>query len=531
MTVAAGSSGDRGGLPSWITPESYPWWVTIPAILGMFIVIMDSSIVNVALSPMMSDFGSNVEEIEWVSTGYMLASAVMMPTTGFLGERFGRKKLYWMAILGFTLTSMLCGAAWDANSLIAFRVLQGLVGGAIQPVAQAILFETFPPEKRGMSMAIVGIGAMFAPMIGPTVGGYLVEYLSWRWVFYINLPFGLLATFMAILVIRESKTRKLSFDAWGFILMASALSTILLALSQGNTKGWGSDYIVALFAIGAVSFGAFLIVELWRREPLLDLRLFKYPTYIAGSLTSVVVGVGLFGGMFLLPVFLQSLMGYDAIKAGLIMMPQGATVGLMMPIAGALSNRLDPRLMISIGLGLMGYSLYLQADMTPDTSTMTIIGWSVIRGIGLAFTFPPLNQTTMGAVPLSKIGQASGLLNVTRQLGGTFGITFLTVMITQRTTMHMAHLGEAMSRVQGAVSEFVSGVAARAVHLGYPVSIAAQQGSSVFGSVVAQRAQVFAYQDVFLLTAFAMWLGILPALFVVKKPGGGGGGDHAIMME
>jgi EmrB/QacA subfamily drug resistance transporter len=507
------------------------WWATIPVILGMFIVIMDNSIVNVALPHIMSDFGSNLEEIEWVSTGYMLASAVMMPTTGFLGDRYGRKKVYWIATALFTLASVLCGMAWNTPSLIFFRVFQGIVGGAIQPVSQAIVFEAFPPEKRGMSMAVVGIGAMFAPMIGPTVGGYLVDYLNWRWIFYVNLPFGILAVFMTLFIIRESATRKLPFDAWGLTLMATFLTSVLLAVSNGNKDGWDSPYIIGLFALGLVSFGIFLIVELWRAHPLIDLRLFEYGTYTAGTVASIVMGVGLFGGMFLLPLFLQNQMDYDAIQTGLLMLPQGLAVAFMMPVAARLMNKIDPRIMMVVGMGLIGLTMWLQAGMTRDTTTATLVWWNVLRGMGMGLAFPAMNQTTLAAVPIRSVGMASGMFNVTRQIGGSFSIALLSTLITQRTVYHMSILGQDAARA-GMAGPWTAQVKQQAMVMGASPMEAQAQAGAHLGNLIGMQANVLAFQDAFFAAAIFMFVGVLPCLFVRKKPSSGPpDASHAMVME
>lgn len=513
-----------------ITDENYMWWAAVPVILGMFIAIIDSSIVNVALPHMMAAFGSNVEEIEWVSTGYMLSAAIMMPTTGFLGDRFGRKKLYALAIFLFTVTSMLCGAAWDVGSLVLFRVLQGIVGGAIQPVSQAIIFEAFPPHKRGMSMAIVGVGAMFAPMIGPTLGGYIVDYINWRWIFYVNLVPGLLATFMAMAVLRESKLKTVKFDGWGFALMAIFLSTFLMGFSQGNSKGWGSDYIVGMFVVAAVSFAAFLVVELWRREPVVDLSLFKNVTYSAGTIASVIMGIGLFGGIFLLPVFLQNLMGYDAVQTGLLMMPSGLVVGLMMPISGALLTRIDPRVPMGLGLGIMALSLFLQAGMTPDTGLWTLVGWTILRGVGMGLAFPAMNQTALGAAPIQKIGQASGLFNVTRQVGGTFGIAMLSTMLTQRQVFHTAIVGQDAAHT-GMALQAMAGLRAQFMAHGANAMVAQQQAGAVVGMMAAKQASVYAFQDAFWIAGTIMLAGILPVLLMRRHVQRAPGHDGPMLLE
>jgi DHA2 family multidrug resistance protein len=527
MATIARAPQQRGPLAGLITDANYMWWAALPIILGMFIVIMDSSIVNVAISHIMNDFGSNVEEIEWVSTAYMLASAVMMPTTGFLGERFGKKKLYVVAIALFTIASMLCGAAWSAGSLIGFRVFQGVVGGAIQPVAQAILFETFPPEKRGLSQVLVGMGAMFAPMIGPTVGGYLVDYLSWRWIFYVNLVPGIVATAIAWAVLREGKTHPVSFDAWGFSLMATFLTTALLALSQGNSKGWSSPYIVALFAIAGLTFGGFLISSLWRREPVVRLDLFRYFNFAVGNVVSVMMGIGLFGGMFLLPVFLQGLMGFDAIQSGLLTLPQGLAAGVMMALSTKLFARFDPRVPMAAGMGLLGYSLILQAGMTLETSTSTIAFWVTLRGLGMGMAFPALNQLALASVPIQRVGQAAGLFNVTRQVGGSVGIALLSTLLTMRQVFHGALLGQDAYRT-GAAPQLIQQLQGHLQGLGASVQVAQQQAGALVIGQLSQQAAVFAYQDVFFASGFAMLLGIVPVVFLRpgKRGQGGEGAGH-----
>lgn len=511
----------RGGMPNpfagLINDQNYMWWAALPVMLGMMVAILDSSIVNVALPNIMAAFGSNVEDIEWVSTGYMLSAAIMMPTTGFISDRFGRKKLYVIAVLLFTLTSMLCGAAWSAGSLIFFRVLQGIVGGAIQPVGQAILFEAFPPDKRGMSMALVGIGAMFAPMIGPTAGGYLVDYLNWRWIFYVNLIPGLFATFLAFSILRESTLKHVKFDGLGFGSMAIFLVTFLLGISQGNSKGWDSNYIVGLFALAFVSFCVFLVVEFWVAEPVVDLRLFKYGTYTAGTFASIALGIGLFGGLFLLPVFLQNLMGFDAVQTGLLMMPSGLIMGIMMPISGAILSRTDPRIPLVVGLIIMGSSLLLQSHMSPDTSIPTLLIWTSLRSVGMALCFPAMNQTSLGAVPIQKIGQASGLFNVTRQIGGSFGIAILSTTLTQRQIFHTAILGQAMAKV-GQVSAMARGLAGAFVTHGSSMTVAQQQAGMMVGMVATKQAMVWAFDDAFWLAAVIVFVGTVPALFMKKQP-------------
>ncbi len=514
-TVPAGTLGSHGKPADKPHDAFYIWRVAGIIILGMFIVILDSSIVNVALPHMMAAFGSSLEDIEWVSTGYMLSSAVMMPTTGFLGDRIGRKKVYLFCIAAFTIVSMMCGMSWSTGSLIAFRVLQGVAGGAIQPIGQAIMFDVFPDEKRGLAMGLVGIGMMFAPVLGPTLGGYLVDSMSWRWIFYVNLPVGLMATVLGMAWLKESRTKDVKFDSIGFSLMAATLTTCLVAVSQGNRYGWHSPYIVSLFAIAAVTLGAFLIVVFWRAEPIVNLRLYKYSVYTAGTITGMVVSVGLFGGVFLLPVFLQNVMGFDAITTGLIMAPAGLLSGLTMPISGALINIIPPRVQLTIGMSLMALSMFLQARMTEVTPIWDIIWWSSLRSVGMGMAFPAMNLNALAAIPRRDIGQATGLFNVTRQVAGSFAIAGLTALLTQRIAFHMAQLGAQAHRQ--IVSGLISSVLPLLLKHGSSLSVAQQQAGAVFGLFASREAVVLAYQDCFYAAGVICLLGILPSLFIERR--------------
>ncbi len=499
-----------------ITDQNYMWWASIPIMLGMFLVVMDATIVNVALPHILAAFGGSVEDLEWVSTGYMLSAAVMMPTTGFLGDRFGRKRLYSIATVLFTVLSGFCGLAWNLGSLVLFRVLQGVVGGAIQPLGQSLLYEAFPRERRGVAMAIIGFGAMMAPALGPTLGGYLVDNLSWRSIFYINLPVGILASFLSLAILRESPMRKASFDFWGFLLMATFLPTLLLAISQGNSKGWHSFFIIGLFAVSAVAFGAFLIVVLWRQEPIVDLSIFANVTYAAGTISGVVLGIGLFGATFLLPLFLQNIQGLTAFQTGLLMLPQGAVMGLVMPISGALIQRIEARIQLGIGMALLSGSMFLQAHLNVATPPALIILWTIIGGTGRALAFPAMNVTSLSAVPIRKIGQATGLYNVTRQVGGAFGVAIVGTVLIQRQIFHQCILGQAM-----AITDNVHGFLAHASQLlitgGASPYTAHLQAAMALGQLAAKQASVWAFQDSFRVAGMVSILGIIPAFFMKPR--------------
>ena len=359
---------------------------------------------------------------------------------------------------------------------------------------------------------------MMAPALGPTLGGYLVDHLSWRSIFYINLPVGILASFMSLAILRESPMRKVSFDIWGFLLMATFLPTLLLAISQGNTKGWHSFFILGLFAVSAIAFAAFLIVVFWRQQPIVDLSIFGNVTYAAGTMSGVVLGIGLFGSTFLLPIFLQNIQGLTAFQTGLLMLPQGAVMGLVMPISGALIQRIEARIQLGIGMALLSGSLFLQAHLSVATPPALIILWTIIGGVGRALAFPAMNVTSISAVPIKKIGQATGLYNVTRQLGGAFGVAIVGTVLTQRQIFHQSMLGQAMART-GRVPGFMAHVSQLMLSHGSSAFTAHLQAAAILGAVTAQQATVWAFQDSFRVAGMISLLGVIPAFFM--KPHNG----------
>lgn len=497
-----------------ITDANYKHFAAFVVVLGMIMAIVDSSIVNVAIPHMMAAFGTDLQTIEWVSTGYMLSMAVMMPTTGYLGDVFGRKKLYIFCLALFTVASMLCGAAWSTGSLIAFRVLQGIGGGAIQPVGQALLYSIFPREEQGRAMALVGMGAMLGPVVGPTLGGYLVEYVDWRSIFYVNLPVGIIAVIAGLLILRETQKHDSSFDRWGFTFMALFLTTILYAVSQGNSKGWDSPLILGFFLVAFISFCAFIAVELLVEDPVVDLSLFRYSVFSAGNVVSIAIGIGLFGGVFLLPVFVQNLMGLSALQTGILMLPGGLVVGLLMPLGGIAADKLPPWIPIGFGMLMLAISLFLQGTMTVDTGFWTLVWWQVLRGIGMAFAFPAMNRASLAAVPIKKIGRASGIYNLTRQLGGTFGIALLTTLLTSREVFHLDQIGENIHRalIAGPMQRMYETF----LHRGSSAWMAQLQSRAMIGMLAQRQAAVWSFDDAFIAAGALCLLGLLPLWFMRK---------------
>jgi len=420
------------------------WGVLGIIMMGTFMAILYSSIVNVALPHMMSTFGVDREQIEWVATGFMLTSAVVMPLVGWLTSRISYKALYLGSLLIFTVASALCAMAWSYESLIAARILQALGGGAIQPIGMAIVAELFEPHERGRALGIWGIGIMAGPALGPTLGGYLTDAFSWRTIFSVNLPFGVITLLAGMIIMRPLRAHgaRRPFDIFGFSFLAMALIAGLTALSNGQEKGWQSDYIHICEAFTVVGLVMFIAIELAVEHPLLDLRLFLIRNYLLSILLAVFRAVGLFGSVFLFPIFLQNLMGYTPVQAGLWMLPNAVAVGLTMPLAGRLTDRYGPAILTFIGCVLAGSSLIQFGRLDPMSGWPLLVLPQLTRGAGLAMMMAPLMAAALNAVPRHELPMASSFLNVSQNVGGSLGIALLNNFVTNSIHTHAVRLGE-----------------------------------------------------------------------------------------
>ncbi len=424
--------------------SAYRWTVLSLVMMGTFMAILDTSIVNVALPHMMSAFGVNRDQIEWVATGFMLATAVSMPLVGWLVGRLGHKSLYLGSLTLFTLGSAACAMAWSYASLIVARIIQAVGGGAIQPVGMAIVAELFEPEERGKALGVWGTGIMIGPAVGPTLGGYLTEAFNWRAIFSVNLPFGLLTLLMGITVMKsDSKrlNRRVPFDLGGFIFLSMALIAGLLALSKGQEKGWTSEYIITCLGFTVIGLTMFLAVESAIAHPLLNLKLFLYRNFSLSMGLAIFRAVGMFGGIFFLPIFLENLVGYTTIQTGLWMMPGAVMVGITMPVSGRMADRYKIRWLVLVGSVLTGISLILYGGLDPLSSATMIIGPQLIRGVGLALMMAPLMTAAINAVPREQVATASSFLNVAQRVGGSFGIALLNTFVTNSVRVHAVRLG------------------------------------------------------------------------------------------
>jgi EmrB/QacA subfamily drug resistance transporter len=400
-------------------------------ITGMFMSVLDVSIVNVAIPTMQRDFGATTEEIQWVATAYSLALGVVVPVSAWLADRFGPTRIYVVSLLGFAAGSALCGLAWDLNSMIVFRVLQALPGGVLPVVSLTMLYRIVPREKIGAAMGMYGLGIIVAPAVGPTLGGYLVEYVDWRLIFFINVPVGILGTVAAMIALpRFPGGQAGRFDLLGFLTIATGLFTLLLALSEGQDWGWTSYKVMILITVGVLSLALFVVVELEVDNPLLDVHVFRYWPFTNSLLLISVLSVGLFAVLFYIPLYLQQAQGLGAFEAGLLLLPQALIMAVIMPIAGRLYDKIGPRWPAVIGLTITALGTYLLGGLTLDTPHEHLVWLLTFRAAGMGLAMMPIMTGGINVVPPSLVSRASAFNNVVQRTSAALGLAILTAMVT-----------------------------------------------------------------------------------------------------
>jgi DHA2 family multidrug resistance protein len=427
--------------------ESYRWLVLATVMVGTFMAVLDSTIVNVALPKLMATFGVSVDRVEWIVTGYLLVFAVTLPSSGWLADTWGYKPVFILGLFLFTLGSFLSSLSWSINILIAFRVIQGCGAGLLLPVGMAILTREFPPEKRGIALGFWSVAASASVALGPTTGGYLIDHFSWHTIFDINVPIGIMGIAASLVVLRNFKSALVRyFDIVGFLSLTAFLTCLLLALANGNsawnTGGWTSTYILVNFAISAIGLTVFLITEFSIRHPLIDLKIFKSFNFTVSNIIFFIFGLGVFGSNFLLPIYLQNSLGYTPFQAGLVFLPVGILVGVTAPLSGIFSDKSNPKIPAILGLALMALSLYLYSYLSFLSEKPQIMFPLYLRGIAMGLIMSPLATVAISEIANEKMAQASGLFNVIRQIGGSFGVALFGTIITRRTIFHAVAYGQ-----------------------------------------------------------------------------------------
>ena len=476
--------------------------------LGVIMAIMDTSIVNVALPSMAGNLGAASDEIAWVATGYILANVVIMPLNGWLTALLGRKKFYATSLIVFTLASLLCGTAHDVWTLVFWRVIQGLGGGALQPTAQAILFESYPPEKRGGAMAIFGLGAMVGPAIGPSVGGALVDNFSWPLIFFVNIPIGIVALVMTMLFIRDPVyivRPERGADWIGLGAMATGIASLQFVLEQGQREDWFASPTIAILTLVSIGTLAFFIVrELRDPHPFVDLHVFKSRSFAAGTIIGVVSGFGLYGLNLVLPLFFQNVLRMSAFDTGNALLPGAIATAISMPIAGRLTKVLDPRIEIALGLAMFAAGSWWMGDLNQYAGFWDIFGPRTLQGFALGFLFVPLTTASLAGISNAAMSNATGLYTLVRQLGGSLGIAILELVQTRREDLAQAVFSGSITLANPAVATMLAGAKDRAGAL-----------ASIAG-MVDLNATVVSYDYIFRLCAIIFVISI-PSVLLLKN--------------
>ena len=522
-TIAQPLGGRAGGgigarVTSLLNVVPYHWQVLLVISVSAFMVILDTTIVNVALPRIIQVFQTNISTGQLVLAGYLLALAVVVPTSGYLSDRFGAKRTYLMTIVLFTLGSALCGLAPNIEGLVIFRVIQGLGGGMLMPLGMSLLFQVAPPEQRGTMMGIFGLPLLVAPMIGPTLGGYLVEYVDWRPIFTLNVPVGILATIIGMMILRDTPKRPgARFDWAGFILSALSFSTAMLALEQAPHEGWDAPHVMILLGIAAVSFPCWIVVELAQEQPLLDLTILRHRTYAVAMMVNFVATTAMFSSMFLLPLFLQNVRGLGAMEAGMLLLPQAIAASLMMQVSGRLLDRIGPKPVVIPGLLLLAFATWRLSGLDLNTSDDTIRMTLLLRGCAMGMVMMPVTAVSMDAIPRHLIPRATALQNVLRQLYAAFGTGMFATVLTFRETFHSANLMQDVTPTNVAAVRILTSAQTMLMERGLSEPAAYVQGLNMLMKQVTTMAKVMSFNDCFTIATIIAILGVIPALFLKRE--------------
>ena len=518
-------------MPGRANPVVNPWIIAISVMLGTFMEVLDTTVVNVSLPHIAGNLSASTDEATWVLTSYLVSNAIVLPLTGWLANYFGRRRLLLLSVGGFTLFSFLCGIAPNLPALILFRVLQGATGGGLQPLSQAILMEAFPPDKRAKAMAFWALGIVVAPMLGPVLGGWITDSYSWRWLFYINLPVGIAAATMISMFVFDPpyiRRGEGGVDYWGIGMLALGIGALQIMLDKGQEDDWfQSGFIVTLFLIALTCLAAFVARQLTAKHPVVDLQIFKNSTYATGVFMMTVVGFVLYGSTVLLPVWLQTLMGYSAMQAGLAQLPRGLGSFIFMPVVGLLLYRIEARKLLAGGLLMAASSLYLLSRLNLNAGYWDIFWPQLLQGLSMGMLFVPLTTVTNAPIPKEQMGNATSLFNLMRNLGASIGIASVTTIVARHSQAHSnvltGHVTEYDPAAMAMLDTFKNGMIAS----GADPATATQKAYAMAFGVVQRHAAMLAYIDTFLLLAI-MFIAVIPLILIMKKPSLGGGGTEGM---
>jgi MFS transporter, DHA2 family, multidrug resistance protein len=483
--------------------------ITATVMLATLMQALDTTIANVALPYMQGSLSATSDEINWVLTSYIVAAAIITPATGWLEARFGRKPLFLTSVIGFIVTSMLCGAAVSLAQIVVFRLLQGVFGAPLVPLSQSVLLDAYPPEQQGQAMAVFGLGVMLGPILGPTLGGWLTDSYSWRWVFYVNLPFGILCALGILLFLGRRADRPLTgrLDWLGFATLGLGIGALQLFLDRGERLDWFASHEIQLeAALCVLGFYLFTVHTLSARNPFIDPALFRDRNFVIGIMLIFIVGVVLLATLTMLTPYLETLMNYPVLTAGLVLAPRGIGTMAAMVIAGQLLRYIDPRLLIAAGLGITGLALYLMTGFTPDVSQGTLIRTGLIQGLGIGCVFVPLSTVAFGTLAPALRTQATGLFNLMRNIGSSIGISMMSYLLVRNSATEQAALVEHITPYRQVVRDYA-----------HELNLATFTGRAALAQIVTVQAEAVAFIDNFKLMMFVSLLAI-PLVILVQRP-------------
>src|SRR4051794_28873792 len=503
-----------------------PWLIAVSVMFATFMEVLDTTVVNVSLPHIAGTLSATIDEATWALTSYLVANAIILPMTGWLASMFGRKNLLMLSVVGFTAASFLCGLAPTLGSLIFFRILQGATGGALQPLSQAVLLEAFPPQDRGKAMGFWALGIVVAPILGPVLGGWLTDTYSWRWVFYINIPVGIASIVMTKLYIFDPpylRTESRHVDYWGIGMLAVGIGALQIVLDKGQQEDWfSSGFITALAIISAATLIALVIHELTTDNPIVDLRVFKARSYAVGVFLMTVVGFVLYGSMVLLPIMLQTLLGYPPLQAGIAMAPRGMGSFIMMPLTGLMTGRFDARKLLTVGLVVGGGTLLWLSLLNQQAGYWDIFWPQLLQGVGLSLLFVPLTTVSMDPIPREKMGYATSLFNLMRNIGGSVGIAVTGTMLSRNQQATTSLLGSNVTVYDPATQSMLAQMRAAFMASGNDAVTATNRAyGAVFGLVQRQSSMV-SFVGLFQLLG-VIFLAMIPLVLLMKRPRRGGG--------
>jgi DHA2 family multidrug resistance protein len=510
-------------------PSANPWVIAVVVATAAFMEVLDTSIANVALPYMAGSLGTTNEESTWVLTSYLVSNAIVLPISGWIASVFGRKRYFLMCLVIFTVASLLCGFAPSLGAIIIFRVLQGAGGGGLQPIAQAILADTFPPERRGLAFALYGITTVIAPTVGPTLGGWITDNYSWRWIFFINLPVGILMLFLVYRLIEDPpwvrRAAGVKIDYIGIALLTVGVGSLQVMLDKGQEDDWfGSHFILTLAILAAVGLISLVIWEWFHRDPIVDVRLYKNLNFLSANFMMFVLGIMLFSSLVAMPQYLQTLMGYTAENAGLVLSGGGLVLLFLMPLVGALTSKIQARYIIAFGWLVLAYAMYHSTQrLDLDISFKSASLLRIVQVFPLGFLFVPINLVSYVGMPAEKSNNVAGLVNFMRNIGSSIGTSMVTTVVAQRSQFHQTHLVAFVTQGHMNYSEAVRLLTARLIVLGLDPTRAAKQATARFYVVLNRQAATLSYIDLYWLLCAGAAVMFLLSFFLSKNDPGAGG--------